>query len=122
MPFNSKTARQSINQTFGLNDTAPAYADWAKMQQAELDERAGDGYSPWEYMTDSLLGAPEMGLRRLRDLYDGGSQQSGKMDGLLEKMRGISDKGKGYQPSRQEREAMSAWEMLKTKGKAPSGY
>jgi len=121
--FDSKKARASVSDTFGIKDSAPAYSAWAKMQDKELQERRGDGYSAWEHMADSVAGLPEQVRMYGQDMYNGGLQQNGKLRDNLNNMRDIADKqGAGSKLNRQERDQLNAWEMLLQNGKVPSGY
>lgn len=116
--------RHNLNQAFGPEDTSPAYSAWAKMQQRELDQRKGDGYSPWEHLAESLKGAPEMARRQFTDWAYGDGQQTGPQDRLLESMRKLSEKQRdpNYQLNRHERQDQLNWQQLLEKGKTPQGY
>lgn len=120
--YNRNRAKQSIQDTFGLNDEAPAYSAWASMQANELKERRGDGYSAWEYMKDTVTGLPEQIRMYGRDMYDGGLSNNSKLRDSLNQMRSIADRQKlGFTPNAEEKAVMRDWQLLQSTGKVPTG-
>lgn len=118
----SNKLKQNISRPFQYDKQSQAYADWANMQQNELNERAGDGYSPWEYMADTVTGVPDIVRKQITDWYQDGGTSSPKMNEMLDQMRAIADQQKknpAYQLSPTERGTSSAWELLRTKGQVP---
>lgn len=111
----------------GYSAQSPEFSAWARFQDQELQERKGDGYSPWEYLLDlpgaaynnanAYLTEAQGGHKALRT--DGDSSATGSMRDLLNQMRGISDRSKAN-PQRQltpeERDIQGRWEALRTKG------
>lgn len=107
----------------GVNDQTPEYSDWATFQQKELDKRkSGKGYSMYDSLFDTITNPMPVVNRFTRRLYDGSPEITDKMDGLLERMRTISDnQAQGQSPTYGDRGYIDQWEQLKKTGKV-SGY
>ena len=116
--------RQSMVD-YGSKTESPDYADWAKRQQHELDQRRGDGYSAMEGVWDALAGAPQYAAKNIRVMMDAPAGTYGKLDNMMDDMRSIADaqhNNPKMKLSPQQQGTVNAWELMRTQGKLPIGY